>query len=72
MKDFRLFYLDNNCFFVPCRDFAVEAGAPAMGAKSLCIPFKQPREIKVDDKVPCVNPQCKCFAKFYTLFGRSY
>ncbi|XP_055357767.1 bifunctional glutamate/proline--tRNA ligase-like [Paramacrobiotus metropolitanus] len=54
------------------RDHVVEAGAPAMGAKSLCIPFKQPKDIKADDKVPCILPQCKRFAKYYTLFGRSY
>ena len=40
--------------------------APAMGAKSLCIPFDQPR--KVSGK--CIN--CELEAKSFTLFGRSY
>jgi bifunctional glutamyl/prolyl-tRNA synthetase len=47
----------------------VEEGAPAMGAKSLCIPFDQPKPI-VDQK--CVHPSCQAKAKYYTLFGRSY
>jgi bifunctional glutamyl/prolyl-tRNA synthetase len=47
----------------------VEEGAPAMGAKSLCIPFDQPRPIK-DQK--CVHPECNQRAQFYTVFGRSY
>lgn len=45
----------------------VDNRAPAMGAKSLCIPFEQPA--KVDGKC-CV--QCGAPAKSYTLFGRSY
>ena len=53
-----------------CRDHTSEAGAPAMGAKSLCIPFKQPCEIKAGDK--CISPGCKNAPKYYTLFGRSY
>uniref|UniRef100_A0A182M1F8 Bifunctional glutamate/proline--tRNA ligase n=1 Tax=Anopheles culicifacies TaxID=139723 RepID=A0A182M1F8_9DIPT len=52
-------------------DAEAEAGAPAMGAKSLCIPFEQPA--KIDPKVDkCVHPACGRVAKFYTLFGRSY
>ncbi len=51
------------------RDAVVEEGAPAMGAKSLCIPFDQPRKIT---NQKCVHPQCKAKAKYYTLFGRSY
>lgn len=51
------------------RDAVVEEGAPSMGAKSLCIPFEQPREITTQK---CVNPSCKLAAKKYTLFGRSY
>lgn len=47
----------------------VEEGAPSMGAKSLCIPFKQPRDLKKGQK--CIHP-CGKEAKFYTLFGRSY
>ncbi|XP_044315088.1 bifunctional glutamate/proline--tRNA ligase isoform X2 [Drosophila rhopaloa] len=47
-----------------------EPGAPAMGAKSLCIPFDQPAPISASDK--CINPGCTNTPKFYTLFGRSY
>ncbi|KAH8337466.1 hypothetical protein KR059_010928 [Drosophila kikkawai] len=47
-----------------------EPGAPAMGAKSLCIPFEQPAAISASDK--CINPGCTNKPKFYTLFGRSY
>ncbi|XP_071449548.1 bifunctional glutamate/proline--tRNA ligase [Hetaerina americana] len=47
-----------------------EPGSPSMGAKSLCIPFNQPNDIKPEDK--CINPSCRFPPKFYTLFGRSY
>ena len=53
-----------------CRDVVVEEGAPAMGAKGLCIPFKQPADIKAGMK--CVKPHCSNAPKYYTLFGRSY
>ena len=49
----------------------VEPGAPSMGAKSLCIPFKQPKSACNLPKT-CVKPNCKAKPKFYTLFGRSY
>ncbi|XP_058525175.1 bifunctional glutamate/proline--tRNA ligase [Ochotona princeps] len=50
------------------RDQDLEPGAPSMGAKSLCIPFKPLRELQPGAKCICgKNP-----AKFYTLFGRSY
>jgi len=52
------------------KDEPGDSGAPAMGAKSLCIPFKQPKEVKPDTK--CINKKCTSFAKNYTLFGRSY
>ena len=48
----------------------VEEGAPSMGAKGLCIPFKQPQELKEGTK--CIHPACTNKAKFYTMFGRSY
>jgi len=48
----------------------VEEGAPSMGAKSLCIPFQQPRQLEKGQG--CVYPDCDCTANFYTLFGRSY
>jgi len=47
-----------------------EAGAPSMGAKSLCIPFEPLAQLQADDK--CIHPDCGTQAKFYTLFGRSY
>ena len=53
-----------------CRDVIAEEGAPAMGAKGLCIPFEQPAEIKPTDK--CIAPDCTNKPNFYTLFGRSY
>jgi len=52
------------------RDVVVEEGAPAMGAKGLCIPFKQPQELKAGCK--CIMPGCATPPKYYTLFGRSY
>ncbi|XP_052767806.1 bifunctional glutamate/proline--tRNA ligase-like [Mya arenaria] len=67
------------CGEIPCedaikkdsaRDVVVEEGAPAMGAKGLCIPFKQPQELAKGSK--CIHPGCNREAKFYTLFGRSY
>jgi len=43
---------------------------PLMGAKSLCIPFKQPAVIEPETK--CINPACTNKPKYFTLFGRSY
>lgn len=48
---------------------AEDAKAPAMGAKSLCIPYEQP-ELKEGTK--CINPDCGKEAKSWVLFGRSY
>lgn len=45
--------------------------APAMGAKSLCIPFEQPEGIE-PGKTKCINPDCTAPAKTWVLFGRSY
>ncbi|XP_041109092.1 bifunctional glutamate/proline--tRNA ligase-like isoform X4 [Polyodon spathula] len=50
------------------KDQDVEPGAPSMGAKSLCIPFKPLQELKAGQM--CVSG--KEPAKHYTLFGRSY
>uniref|UniRef100_A0A670I263 Bifunctional glutamate/proline--tRNA ligase n=1 Tax=Podarcis muralis TaxID=64176 RepID=A0A670I263_PODMU len=50
------------------RDQDLEPGAPSMGAKSLCIPFKP--LCKLENGAKCVCG--KNLAKFYTLFGRSY
>lgn len=48
-------------------DQEVDEKAPSMGAKSLCIPFEQPKLAEGACCVGCGKP-----AKFYTLFGRSY
>ncbi|XP_055848548.1 bifunctional glutamate/proline--tRNA ligase [Episyrphus balteatus] len=52
------------------REEDAEPGAPAMGAKSLCIPFDQPAPITSADK--CIHPSCSKNPKYYCLFGRSY
>eukprot|EP00096_Caligus_rogercresseyi_P003966 TRINITY_DN1801_c0_g1_i1.p1 TRINITY_DN1801_c0_g1~~TRINITY_DN1801_c0_g1_i1.p1 ORF type:complete len:1654 (+),score=500.98 TRINITY_DN1801_c0_g1_i1:395-4963(+) len=49
-------------------DAVVEPGSPSMGAKSLCIPFKQADQLKQGDK--CIG--CGGTPEFFTLFGRSY
>ncbi|KAL8612842.1 hypothetical protein ACOMHN_038097 [Nucella lapillus] len=67
------------CGDIPCednikkdsaRDIVVEEGAPAMGAKGLCIPFTQPQDLLPAAR--CIHPSCNNKPKFYTLFGRSY
>ncbi|XP_068619443.1 bifunctional glutamate/proline--tRNA ligase [Battus philenor] len=70
------------CGDIPCEDRikgdsakteddpTVEIKGPAMGAKSLCVPFKQPRELSDADR--CIHPSCNNKPKFITLFGRSY
>ena len=63
-----------NFFCFLCRaiqDEAEDERAPSMGAKSLCIPFDQPKN------PPIVAGETKCVAcgndaKRYCLFGRSY
>ncbi|XP_033861011.3 bifunctional glutamate/proline--tRNA ligase-like isoform X1 [Acipenser ruthenus] len=50
------------------KDQDLEPGAPSMGAKSLCIPFKPLQELKAGQM--CVSG--KEPATYYTLFGRSY
>ncbi|XP_006812505.1 bifunctional glutamate/proline--tRNA ligase-like [Saccoglossus kowalevskii] len=52
------------------RDQDLEPGAPSMGAKSLCFPFKQPAEITSTTK--CIHPDCNNKPLKYCLFGRSY
>jgi len=44
---------------------------PAMGMKSLCIPFEQP-EGMVEGETDCLNPECKSKAQKWVMFGRSY
>ncbi|RVE44602.1 hypothetical protein evm_010740 [Chilo suppressalis] len=51
-------------------DATTDVKAPAMGAKSLCIPFEPPRQLTDSDV--CIHPACKSKPKFITLFGRSY
>lgn len=51
-------------------DPGAEPGALAMGAKTLCIPFKQPTTIASNDK--CLHPACNAKPMAYVLFGRSY
>ncbi|XP_040286384.1 bifunctional glutamate/proline--tRNA ligase isoform X2 [Bufo bufo] len=50
------------------KDQDLEPGAPSMGAKSLCIPFKPLKELQPGAKCVCDKKP----AKYYTLFGRSY
>ncbi|EFN80646.1 Bifunctional aminoacyl-tRNA synthetase [Harpegnathos saltator] len=49
-----------------------ETGTLSMGAKSLCIPFEQPKLTKPLNGMKCIHNSCKNKPKFYTLFGRSY
>lgn len=61
------------CFLIGpsfSRGTDAEPGAPAMGAKSLCSPFDQPRAITKDMK--CIHPDCSRKPEKFTLFGRSY
>lgn len=52
------------------RDVADGSSVTLMGAKSLCIPLVQPRNIESSDK--CIYPKCNDKPQFFTLFGRSY
>ncbi|CAG9936901.1 unnamed protein product [Clonostachys rosea f. rosea IK726] len=45
--------------------------APAMGMKSLCIPFEQPEGV-VAGETECLNPECERKAQKWVMFGRSY
>lgn len=40
------------------------------GAKSLCVPFDQPRPLASGQS--CIHPECNNTAQYYALFGRSY
>lgn len=44
---------------------------PLMGAKSLCIPKRQP-EIELTESHKCIHPECGEKPKYWCLFGRSY
>ena len=50
----------------------VEEGAPAMGAKALCIPEDPKYAREVLDGAKCIRPGCTNKAEYNTLFGRSY
>ncbi|XP_065885207.1 bifunctional glutamate/proline--tRNA ligase-like isoform X2 [Dysidea avara] len=50
----------------------VEAGAPAMGAKALCIPEDPYYTRNISSDAKCIRPKCTNKANYYTLFGRSY
>lgn len=44
-----------------------------MGAKSLCVPFEQPKGDKeLKPGTQCIHPECGQLAGSFTLFGRSY
>lgn len=45
--------------------------APAMGMKSLCIPFEQPEGV-VKGETECLSPECSRKAEKWVMFGRSY
>ncbi|XP_067203628.1 uncharacterized protein [Linepithema humile] len=49
-----------------------EPGTLSMGAKSLCIPFEQPKLTTPLEDLTCVHTLCGKKPKFFTLFGRSY
>jgi len=59
-------FISNLIFY---RDQDVEPGAPSMGAKSLCIPFKPLKQLEKGALCVC---GCGTPAKAYCLFGRSY
>ncbi|KAG9665913.1 prolyl-tRNA synthetase, partial [Aureobasidium melanogenum] len=52
-------------------DEEIDARAPSMGAKSLCIPFEQPDGLELG-RTMCLNPRCGKVAELWVMFGRSY
>ncbi len=50
---------------------SADPGAPSMGAKTLCVPARQP-EGEDAGSLRCIRPDCREKPKFFTLFGRSY
>ncbi|KAJ5433665.1 prolyl-tRNA synthetase [Penicillium daleae] len=48
-----------------------DARAPSMGAKSLCIPFQQPSDLK-GTNTACLREGCERMAEKWCMFGRSY
>jgi len=53
------------------RDSSETCAGPLMGAKSLCIPKRQP-ETNLDEHSICIHPDCQEKPKYWCLFGRSY
>lgn len=53
------------------REASEASSGPLMGAKSLCIPKRQP-ETQLSDSSKCIHPTCPEKPKFWCLFGRSY
>lgn len=51
------------------RDTNDSSSGPLMGAKSLCIPKRQP-DTQLTER--CIHPSCREKPKFWCLFGRSY
>jgi len=54
------------------KDENQDAKGPSMGAKSLCIPFKQPSKPLDNQSSTCIRNGCQSKPKNWTLFGRSY
>ncbi|KAI3419713.1 hypothetical protein GPALN_004144 [Globodera pallida] len=52
------------------REEEADVGVSLMGAKTLCIPLEQPKDVQLPEK--CINPNCSDTAQFFALFGRSY
>uniref|UniRef100_A0A183C242 proline--tRNA ligase n=1 Tax=Globodera pallida TaxID=36090 RepID=A0A183C242_GLOPA len=55
--------------YVPVNGRGIQ-GVSLMGAKTLCIPLEQPKDVELPEK--CINPNCSDTAQFFALFGRSY
>lgn len=53
------------------RDTSDGSSGPLMGAKSLCIPKRQPSSA-LDEKSKCIHPKCNVKPQYWCLFGRSY
>lgn len=51
------------------RESTDSVSGPLMGAKSLCIPKRQPTTVL---PTKCIHPSCTEKPKYWTLFGRSY
>lgn len=51
---------------------AEDERAPSMGAKSLCIPYNQPRPEEPVEKFGCICKGCEKKASTWVLWGRSY